>query len=134
MAANPPKPNARSPDPIDVAVGQKIRIRRRLLDMSQDELGQALGVSFQQIQKYEKGTNRVSASRLQRMAAVLHVPATYFFPNAGGDTTQVSEGAAVDVYRFIASDEGRALNMAFARIGSAALRKRIVGLVKTIAG
>lgn len=128
------KSRAKGPDPIDIEVGAKIKARRRLLDMSQEDLGKALGVTFQQVQKYEKGTNRVSASRLQRIATVLHVQATYFFPNGGNGTEHVSAVAAEELSRFIATDEGRDLNTAFARIASPALRKKIVGLVKTIAG
>lgn len=134
MARTTPKPKARGPDPIDIAVGERIKIRRRLLGISQIELGQALGVSFQQIQKYEKGTNRVSASGLQRMAAVLHVQPSYFFPDGGGGTGRVSMVADDELSRFIASDEGRDLNLAFARISSVAVRRKIVALVESIAG
>lgn len=132
MAANLPKPRIRGPDPIDVAVGEKIKIRRRLLAISQSELGKALGVSFQQIQKYEKGTNRIGASRLQHIAAVLHVQPAYFFPDGGADTGRVPELDA-ELSRFIASDDGRDLYRAFARIGSPPVRRKIVVLVESIA-
>ena len=71
------------PDPIDVFVGRRIRTRRLLLDMNQQELARALGVTFQQVQKYESGANRVSASRLWEIAAVLNMPVAYFFPENG---------------------------------------------------
>jgi transcriptional regulator with XRE-family HTH domain len=71
------------PDPIDVIVGRHIRTRRLLLDMNQQELARALGVTFQQVQKYESGANRVSASRLWEIAAVLNMPIAYFFPDNG---------------------------------------------------
>ena len=82
------------PDPIDVGVGARIRIRRRELDLSQSALGQHLGLTFQQVQKYERGANRVSASRLWRMAIVLDVPITYVTYDAAGKITPAPRGAA----------------------------------------
>lgn len=69
----------KSPDPIDVQVGSRIRSRRTMLGMSQERLGEGLGITSQQVQKYEKGTNRVSASRLQQIAQILDVPIPFFF-------------------------------------------------------
>jgi transcriptional regulator with XRE-family HTH domain len=66
--------NKKQPNPIDIHVGSRIRLRRTMLGMSQEKLGEALGITFQQVQKYEKGTNRVGASRLQNIAAILGVP------------------------------------------------------------
>ena len=127
----PSRARGSGPDPIDVAVGTKIKFRRCLLDMSQGELGEALGVTFQQIQKYEKGTNRVSASRLQHIADVLHVPVTFFFaeePNARlAVETDIDE-----LSHFIMSEEGVELSKAFSRIDSSSLRKAIVALVTAI--
>ena len=75
---------AKTPDPIDVEVGAKIKARRRLLGMSQDGLANILGVTFQQVQKYEKGTNRISSSRLAVVANAFGVPPSYFFPTEPG--------------------------------------------------
>lgn len=128
------KPKANGPDPIDVAVGARIKARRRLLGISQAELGNAIGVSFQQIQKYEKGTNRVSASGLQRMGTALGVQPTGFFPDGEEAAGRISTVVDDELFRFIASDEGRNLNLAFARIGSRTVRRKIVALVESIAG
>lgn len=70
--------NKKKPNPIDVHVGSRIRLRRNMLGLSQEKLGENLGITFQQIQKYEKGTNRVGASRLQAISAILNVPVSFF--------------------------------------------------------
>jgi transcriptional regulator with XRE-family HTH domain len=77
--------NKKKPNPIDIHVGSRIRLRRTMLGMSQEKLGEALGITFQQIQKYEKGTNRVGASRLQNISTILNVPVSFFFEDAPGD-------------------------------------------------
>src|SRR5690606_13936188 len=79
----------KSPNPIDIHVGSRVRLRRMMLGMSQEKLGEGLGITFQQIQKYEKGTNRIGASRLQHIARILSVPVSFFFEDApgGGDAT-----------------------------------------------
>ena len=71
--------NKKKPNPIDIHVGSRIRLRRTMLGMSQEKLGESLGITFQQIQKYEKGTNRVGASRLQNISSILNVPVSFFF-------------------------------------------------------
>ena len=76
--------NKKKPNPIDTHVGSRIRLRRNMLGMSQEKLGESLGITFQQIQKYEKGTNRVGASRLQAIANILDVPVSFFFDDAPG--------------------------------------------------
>ena len=76
--------NKKKPNPIDIHVGSRIRLRRNILGMSQEKLGESLGITFQQIQKYEKGTNRVGASRLQAIASVLNAPVAFFFEDAPG--------------------------------------------------
>src|ERR1700709_2513327 len=76
--------NKKKPNPIDIHVGSRIRLRRTMLGMSQEKLGESLGITFQQIQKYEKGTNRIGASRLQHIARVLAMPVSYFFDGAPG--------------------------------------------------
>jgi transcriptional regulator with XRE-family HTH domain len=82
--------NKKKPNPIDIHVGSRIRLRRTMLGMSQEKLGEALGITFQQIQKYEKGTNRVGASRLQNISTILNVPVSFFFEDAPGDPATVS--------------------------------------------
>ena len=77
--------NKKKPNPIDVHVGSRVRLRRNMLGMSQEKLGEALGITFQQIQKYEKGANRVGASRLQAIATVMNVPVSFFFEDAPGE-------------------------------------------------
>ena len=127
----------RSANPVDVHVGARVRLRRLMLRMSQDKLGENLGVTFQQAQKYERGTNRVSASRLWGMADVLDVPVQYFFEGlalesgAGGfgenDQTPL-------VYDFINSPDGVQLAAAFSRITDPKVRRQVLQLVRALAG
>jgi len=124
---------AKAPDPIDVEVGAKIKARRRLLGMSQDTLAARLGVTFQQVQKYEKGTNRVSASRLVVIANTLGLPPSYFFRTEAGEGGVDPPSAAPELVSFIETNEGRDLNVAFARIASTTTRRKIVGLVTALA-
>jgi transcriptional regulator with XRE-family HTH domain len=126
---------AKSPNPIDVHVGRRIRLQRMMRKMSQSDLGDAVGVTFQQIQKYEKGTNRVSASRLQQFAAVLHVPISFFFEGQTEDVTASADQLPSDeLSLFLSTSEGLALNRAFTHIKNEQLRRKIVGLVKATAG
>jgi transcriptional regulator with XRE-family HTH domain len=124
------------PNPIDRHVGSRVRMRRMMLKMSQDKLGEALGLTFQQVQKYEKGTNRIGASRLQQIAQILQVPVAFFFEGAPNDAVRpVSNATSPDfVADFLASAEGLALTKAFTRIKNPKLRRRIVDLVELIAG
>jgi len=123
----------KTPNPVDVHVGSRIRLRRTLIGMSQEKLGAGLGITFQQVQKYEKGTNRVGASRLQAISALLGVQPSFFFE--GGPPQQMSgeESAAMGeiggLNGFIASKEGLELNRSFAKIRDPAIRKKIVSLV-----
>src|SRR6476469_7538175 len=78
------------PNPIDRHVGSRVRMRRVLLGMSQEKLGEALGLTFQQVQKYEKGTNRIGASRLQQSSQSLNVPPAFFFEGAPVSESQVN--------------------------------------------
>jgi transcriptional regulator with XRE-family HTH domain len=129
------------PNPIDRHVGSRVRMRRILLGMSQEKLGDALGLTFQQIQKYEKGTNRIGASRLQQISTTLNVPPAFFFDGAPmpSDAARSSELAIGEetsssyVLDFIATTEGLNLNKAFARIQDARVRKRIIDLVVSLA-
>lgn len=131
------------PNPIDRHVGSRVRMRRILLGMSQEKLGEALGLTFQQVQKYEKGTNRIGASRLQQISKTLNVPPSFFFdgaPNDDGTSSTTASGVAEDsssstyVFDFISTAEGLALNKAFARIQDPKVRKRIIDLVNSLAG
>src|SRR6266550_2371449 len=91
------------PDPIDIHVGSRIRTRRIYLDMRQEELGQSLGLTFQQVQKYESGANRVSASRLWEIAAILKMPIGYFFPGYRGQhppNEQLQRPESIELIRF----------------------------------
>src|ERR1041384_6978474 len=88
------KENKKKPNPTDIHVGSRIRMRRNMLGMSQEKLGESLGITFQQIQKYEKGTNRVGASRLQNISSILNVPVSFFFEDAPGDQAPNAAGMA----------------------------------------
>lgn len=131
-----PKVNPRGPNPIDVHVGSRIRLRRQLMKMSQEKLGDELGVTFQQVQKYERGANRVGASRLYRLSRVLEVPVQFFFEGLGEKSA--ASGMAEDdqtpiVYDFIQSSDGVSLAEAFSRIKDAKVRRRVLELVRTLA-
>lgn len=130
--------NKKKPNPIDVHVGSRIRFRRNMLGLSQEKLGESLGITFQQIQKYEKGTNRVGASRLQAIASILDVPVSFFFDDAPGQSG-AAQGSAEEsstsfVVDFLNSAEGIQLNRAFARISNPLIRRKMIDLVKAIAG
>jgi len=131
-------PSKKSPNPIDIHVGSRVRLRRMMLGMSQEKLGESLGITFQQIQKYEKGTNRIGASRLQHIATILKVPVSFFFEDAPG-TPEEAEGFGETqptsyVVDFLSSSEGLSLNKAFVRIEDPKVRRRIVDLVRSLAG
>ena len=128
----------KAPNPVDKHVGSRVRMRRLMLSLSQEKLGDALGLTFQQIQKYEKGTNRIGASRLQQMSGILQVPVAFFFegaPRMAGDAKNMSSGAPSPAFvsEFLATSEGLALMKAFSDIKSAKLRRSIVHLVEQIA-
>jgi transcriptional regulator with XRE-family HTH domain len=125
------------PNPIDVHVGTRVRLRRTLLGMSQEKLGDALGLTFQQVQKYEKGTNRIGASRLQQISNILQVPVSFFFegaPHMPGHTGMGEAPSPAYVSDFLATSDGLSLTKAFMRIKNSKLRRRIVDLVEQIAG
>lgn len=130
------KVSPRGPNPVDVHVGSRIRLRRQLLRMSQEKLGDELGVTFQQVQKYERGANRVGASRLYRLSRVLEVPVQFFFE---GLNDQASMGKMAEndqtpiVYDFIQSSDGVSLAESFSRIKDAKVRRRVLELVRTLA-
>jgi transcriptional regulator with XRE-family HTH domain len=128
----------RMPNPIDVHVGTRIRMRRMLVGMSQEKLGERLGLTFQQVQKYEKGTNRVSASRLFHVAHVLGVTVQYFYEDLpeGAEVGAVEgfaeSGEQAVITNFLSSAEGLQLNRAFHQITDSDVRRRVVELVKSI--
>jgi transcriptional regulator with XRE-family HTH domain len=128
----------KAPNPIDRHVGGRVRMRRMMLAMSQEKLGDALSLTFQQVQKYEKGTNRIGASRLQQISEILQVPVSFFFEGAPhiGAPPDGMKGAPSPTYvsDFLATSEGLALTKAFTRIKGPRLRRRIVDLVEEIAG
>lgn len=132
------KENKKKPNPIDVHVGGRIRLRRNMLGMSQEKLGENLGITFQQIQKYEKGTNRVGASRLQAIASVLKTPVAFFFDGApdqeGGQSSGFAEDSSTSyVVDFLNTAEGIQLNRAFVKISDPKVRRKVVDLVKALA-
>jgi transcriptional regulator with XRE-family HTH domain len=123
----------KKPNPTDRHVGARVRMRRLMLDMTQTQLGNKLDLTFQQVQKYEKGTNRIGASRLQHIADVLQVPVAFFFEGAVGGEQKNGEPKSVFVSEFLASSEGIALVRAYMNIKDAKLRRCIVQLVEHIA-
>jgi len=131
--------NKKIPNPIDVHVGSRIRLRRNMLGISQEKLGESLGVTFQQIQKYEKGSNRVGASRLQAISSILNVPVTFFFEGGPGGAPESERGGFAEdsqtgyVVDFLSSPDGLQLNRAFVKITDPKVRRRIVDLVKSLA-
>jgi transcriptional regulator with XRE-family HTH domain len=127
----------KAPNPIDKHVGRRVRMRRKMLAMSQEKLGAALGLTFQQVQKYENGTNRMGASRLQQMSHILQVPVEFFFegaPNASAPHGSGNASSVAQIDDFISNSDGLRLIGAFMRIDNAAVRRRIVMLVQEIAG
>ncbi len=134
--------NARRPNPMDAHVGTRVRMRRMLLGLSQEKLGEMLGLTFQQVQKYEKGVNRIGASRLFDLSHVLGVPIQYFYDEApaamteqimaaGGFADRGSEPYVADV---MSSRDGVELNKAFSRIADPRVRRAVVELVRSLAG
>jgi transcriptional regulator with XRE-family HTH domain len=135
------------PNPIDVHVGHRLRLRRTLLGMSQERLAQLLGLTFQQIQKYERGVNRIGSSRLYELGRILHVPVAFFFddmPEGGGLAPELPApglaedpvGFAFDDDRDLPLDKRETLELvrAYNRIPDAAVRKRLFELTKALAG
>lgn len=126
-------------NPIDAQVGNRVRLRRMLVGMSQEKLGELLGLTFQQVQKYEKGVNRIGAGRLYQVAHILGVPIGYFYedvvdePPAGAMTVNDHATTTAPVMEFLSSGEGLQLALAFMRIKEARVRKRVIDLVKSLA-
>src|SRR5499427_3830490 len=129
-----PLPRKKAPNPTDRHVGSRVRMRRILLAMSQEELGAALGLSFQQVQKYERGTNRIGASRLQQISHILQVPLEFFFEGAPNASAPHDSLSMAQIDDFVSDPDGLRLIEAFMRIDNPDLRLRIVMLVQEIAG
>jgi len=124
----------RAPNTTDKHVGKRVRMRRLMIKLTQEKLAAQLGLTFQQVQKYEKGVNRISASRLREMSHVLQVPVQFFFDGLpetkGGSGKDRQDPSQKFVHDFLASSDGLALARAFTRLKSSKLRRRIVQLVK----
>jgi transcriptional regulator with XRE-family HTH domain len=125
------------PDPVDVHVGARVRMRRKILGMSQEGLGEKLGLTFQQVQKYERGFNRVSSSKLYLAARALGAPISYFFeglPDPTGDDPELaSQGAEQAISAFLLTTEGLELAKLFPVIEDRAVRARLLDLVRSLA-
>ena len=127
----------KKPNPVDTHVGSRVRLRRMLLGMSQERLGNAMGLTFQQVQKYEKGVNRIGASRLFHISRILDVPVQFFFEEApqldGLAVTGMAEPESETfILEFLNSREGLELNRAFVKIGDPKVRKSVVDLVRAL--
>jgi transcriptional regulator with XRE-family HTH domain len=128
----------KKPNPVDAHVGSRVRLRRMLLGMSQERLGESMGLTFQQVQKYEKGVNRIGASRLFQISRILDVPVQFFFEEAPhiGDGSPARGMAGADseafILEFLNSREGLELNRAFVKISNGKVRKSVVDLVRAL--
>jgi transcriptional regulator with XRE-family HTH domain len=118
-------------NPIDAQVGNRVRIRRMLIGMSQEKLGDLLGLTFQQVQKYEKGINRIGAGRLFEISRILDVPVNFFYDGVGASSDGQAETSA-PVMEFVSSSEGMQLSLAFMKIRDPKVRKRVLDLVKSL--
>lgn len=145
----------KQPNPIDIHVGSRLKLRRTMLGMTQEKLGEQLGVTFQQIQKYEKGTNRIGASRLQEISEILEAPVSFFFEEASpidlrrdrDDFSTYQGGAMIAGMSednsmsfdtggngaYGSAHEAHALARAFSQIRDPRIRRRIIDLVETLA-
>ncbi|NWG72217.1 MAG: helix-turn-helix transcriptional regulator [Parvularculaceae bacterium] len=125
---------ARKPHPVDVHVGGRVRMRRMMLGLSQDKLGDALGLTFQQIQKYEKGSNRIGASRIFELARILKVPVQYFYDDFSAEEGSYgfAEGQQESFMELLHSPEGVQLCRHFAEIKDPKVRRKVLDLVKTL--
>ena len=133
-------PTVKAATAVDVHIGQRLRMRRKLAGLSQEQLAERLGVTFQQVQKYEKGVNRIGASRLFQISKILDVPVQFFFEEAPytGDGNAARGMAEPDseafILEFLNSREGLELNRAFVKIGDPKVRKSVVDLVRALSG
>ena len=128
----------KKPNPIDTHVGSRVRLRRMLMGMSQERLGDSMALTFQQVQKYEKGVNRIGASRLFQISKILDVPVQFFFEEAP-DLAEASAAPGMAepesetfIIEFLNSREGLELNRAFSKISDAKIRKSVIDLVRAL--
>jgi transcriptional regulator with XRE-family HTH domain len=132
-----PTPEARTPNLVDLHVGGRVRMRRKMLGVSQEHLADALKLTFQQVQKYERGSNRVSASKLYEIARALQVPVSYFFDGLADPMMDKADepGVAADrvLTDFLNTPEGLELAAAFPKVGKAPVRRQILDLVRAMA-
>ena len=135
-----PPVNKRAPHPMDIHVGSRVRLRRMMQGISQDKLGEELDLTFQQVQKYEKGVNRIGAARLYEIARILDVPVQFFFDDFGdgpetmigfAETSKDAEGRA-DFFETLSTPEGMQLCRAFVGIKDYQVRRRVLDLVKAL--
>ncbi len=132
------RPKVETPNPVDVRVGARLRLRRNMLGLSQEKLGELIGLTFQQVQKYERGVNRIGASRLYELSRVLDVPVSFFFddtdpvraPAMGGFAEPPAEDFEADVLR---KPETIELVRAYFTIEDATVRRRLLDLAKALA-
>jgi transcriptional regulator with XRE-family HTH domain len=122
----------KSPNETDKYIGARIRLRRTALGMSQERLGEILGLTFQQVQKYEKGTNRVGAGRLQAIADAFGVPISYFFEDRPGSSGAFAHRPELEA--FLSSRDGVELAEAFVKIESSAMRRALIDLARAAGG
>jgi transcriptional regulator with XRE-family HTH domain len=124
-------------NPVDAHVGHRVRLRRMLVGMSQERLGELLGLTFQQVQKYEKGVNRIGAGRLYELAGILGVPVSFFYEDlaqpANGSPQQGPANEPPPVMEFVSSGEGLHLSLAFMKIQDPKIRRKILELVRSLA-
>jgi transcriptional regulator with XRE-family HTH domain len=129
---------SRSPNPVDLHVGGRVRMKRKVLGVSQERLAEALGLTFQQVQKYERGANRVSASKLYEIARFLNAPVSYFFEGLADPTSNdpgdAGDGPEQFVHDFLMTPEGLELAATFPKIRKGRVRRRVLELVRTLAG
>jgi transcriptional regulator with XRE-family HTH domain len=123
---------SRSPSPVDLHVGSRVRMRRKMLGISQERLAEALGLTFQQVQKYERGANRISASKLYEIARFLSTPVAYFFEGLSEGAQAEDDAGEQTVHDFLMTAEGLELATAFPKIGNPKLRRRVLDLVRTM--
>jgi transcriptional regulator with XRE-family HTH domain len=126
------------PNPVDVHVGLRVRLRRKALKISQEKLAESLGLTFQQVQKYERGSNRISASKLYEIARALRAPIAWFFegltdPVEGGVESAAEPEAASRIHDFLLTREGVDLASLFPKLPEGSVRRRIVELVRALA-
>lgn len=126
----------KDPNPTDKHVGSRVRMRRMMLGMSQEKLAEGLDLTFQQVQKYEKGTNRIGSSRMMQIASILQAPVAWFFEGAPGEGVEAAANGAPSpaiLTDFLATSDGLSIARNFMSIADPKLRRRIADLVEQIA-